>query len=107
MASFKNEQGITKITMTKRTHNYCPLGKDWYCNDLTIEVIPDSIIPDYIDIDNTIKNDIEGKNFIIEDVVSKIVDIIKEYSPKYIKVVSDANDAVHLPVKVEKEWIKE
>lgn len=40
MARFENKQNIGKITLFKKLHNYCSLGKDWYTNNLTIIIQP-------------------------------------------------------------------
>lgn len=107
MARFENKQGITGIELEKVIHNYCPLGEDWYTNNVSIQVIPGDVIPDYIEIDREIENKIEGKTLSIEDVVSLVSETFMEYKPKYINVVSDVQDAKHLHVKVAKEYIKE
>lgn len=105
MARFENKQGITDITMEKKIHNFCTIGKDWYTNNIDMYIEPDKLIPDYIEIDEALK-ELEGKELIIEDVVAAVVEILKEYEPSYIRVVSKVNDATHLPVTVEKSYMK-
>ena len=103
MARFENKYNITEIKMHKKIHNLCTIGQDWFTNNIEIIMIPDEIIPDYIEIDNSIQ-EIESKELVIEEVVYKIVEILKEYKPRYIKVISKVDDAMHLPVEVVAEY---
>lgn len=105
MARFENKQNITHIRMEKLIHNLCTIGQDWYTNRITMYLEPDKVIPDYIEIDKEL-NKLEGKELIIEDVVDKVVEILKEYDPLYISVVSEVEDATHFPVEVTKEYQK-
>lgn len=105
--SFKNEQEISNIQIGPiKVHNFCTLGKDWYTNNLSIVIRPYNEIPDYVDIDKYIKS-LEGEHLIIEDVVAKVYEhIYNVYQPKYLKISSYVDDAVHSPVMVEKETPK-
>lgn len=103
MARFKNDYNITLIKMSRRLHNLCTIGQDWFTNNLEIEMIPGEIIPDYIEVDADIKK-YEGLELIIEEVVNNILQDLKQYKPKYIKVTSKINDAEHLPVEVTAEY---
>ncbi len=104
MAKFENVQGITEISFTQNVQCFCPLGNDWYTNQLSVTMIPDKIIPDYCDVDDFIRS-LSGKELIIEDVIKQVFDYIKkEYNPKSIKVQSQVNDAKHLPVCVTKQF---
>lgn len=103
MARFENKQNISNITLFKKLHNFCILGKDWYTNNLTIIMEPGEIIPDYVEIEAEI-NKLESQELIIEDVVNLVFEIVNSYNPKRIKVISEVDDATHLKVKVEKEF---
>lgn len=103
MASFENNYNITKIKMNKKIHNLCTIGQDWYTNNIEIELVPDKIIPDYIEVDKDIQKH-EGKELIIEEVVNNILQDLKKYNPRYIKVTSKISDAMHLPVEVTSEF---
>lgn len=101
---FKNENNISKITMKLTSKNYCPLGRDWYTNQFTVEFIPGEYLCDYLDVIEYIKNSINEKNLIIEDSVSILFDYMRdEYKPSYLKVSSLVTDATHPEVLVEKE----
>ncbi len=103
MARFKNIYNVNKIFMKKRIHNLCTIGQDWFTNNLEITMIPGETIPDYIEVDEMIQK-YDEKEFIIEEVINNIIEELKQYNPKYIKVVSNVNDAKHLEVSVEGEY---
>lgn len=103
MARFDNNYNISMIKMNKRIHNLCTIGQDWFTNNVYIELIPDKVIPDYIEVDNDIQ-DFEGRELVIEELVNGILEKLKQYNPKYIKVVSKVDDAMHLPVEVIAEY---
>lgn len=98
-----NDFGINKITIDCEARCYCPLGKDWYTNQFTIFFEPDEYIPDYLDVDKFVKEEIDNKHFIIEEAVSVLHEFLTiQYRPKSCRVVSFAGDATHSPVSVEK-----
>ena len=103
MARFDNNYNISSIKMTKKIHNLCTIGQDWFTNNIEITLVPDKTIPDYIEVDNMIQ-EFEAKELVIEEVVNGILENLKQYEPKYIKVKSVVNDAMHLPVEVEAEF---
>lgn len=99
----KNKFGIKHITIKSSCKNYCPLGKDWYTNNFNISISPKDLIPDYCDIDNFIKTEINNKHFIIEEAINKLHSfIITKYKPSDCEVLSYVDDATHSSVIVEK-----
>lgn len=101
MAAFENRQGITKISFKFDLRNFCPLGDDWYVNHITAEFRPLHTIPDYVFLEDEIR-ELDGKSLIIEDVVNNIYNILDGYGVGSLRVVSYVNDAKHMPVTVEK-----
>ncbi len=102
--TFKNETGVTRIKFTQNAQCFCPLGNDWYTNQFEVEIVPDKLLVDYIDVEKFIRKEISGKNYIIEEAVSTLFNYIEnEIKPKYLKVGSYGADAVHFPVTAEKE----
>lgn len=100
----ENKQNISNITIKTKTHNLCPIGDDWYTCNINIDITPGKLIPDYIEVDKFIFDNIEKKEYIIENVVAEIFKYIAEnYKPKHIKVTASVEDAIHSPVIVEKE----
>lgn len=103
MSSFANTQKITSITFTQNIQCFCPLGNDWYTNQITVDFAPSSIIPDYCEIDEFTRG-LAGEELIIEDVVEQIYTYMKNnYKPTKLCVRSYVNDAKHMPVTVVKE----
>ena len=99
----ENTQGISNIVIKTKTHNFCPIGKDWYTCNLNIAIAPEKLIPDYIDVDKYIATVIDKKELIIEDVVAQIFEHIKEtYHPINIHITASVDDATHSAVIVEK-----
>lgn len=123
--TFKNKQGISKIVFSPKfpCHNECPLGqlvcdaeakakgkepkKAHYTNNFTVTFIPNRVICDYCDIEAWIAENLNDKLLIIEDVVEKLFTYIYDtYKPKYLRVESFVQDAIHGPVTVTKETQK-
>lgn len=103
MARFRNEYNISEIKMYKKLHNLCTIGQDWFTSNLEITMIPGDTIPDYIEVDKDIQK-YESQELIIEELVNNICEDLKQYNPKYVKVVSKVNDAQHLEVEVVSEY---
>lgn len=102
MACFKNEQGITAISGQKRIALYCPMGKDYYTADITVDFVPGEIIMDYCELDNYLNNQ-SGLSLIIEDLIEKIYNHLQEeYKPKALSVSVKAYSNTHLNVEVTK-----
>lgn len=103
MAAFQNTQGITQITFTHRTNNWCPLGNDFYTNQFTVTLVPGEIIPDYVEIQQEVGEKINHVPLSLEDAVALMFDIVDAYNPKELTVKSYGDDAVHFPVEVVKQ----
>lgn len=100
-----NKQKITSITFKPKAYCYCPLGDDWYTNELEIYIGVGDLFPDYCDIEKYLNGEIRGKSLIIEDVIAKVYEYIETtYKPLYLSVSSHIQDAIsHSEVYVTKE----
>lgn len=97
----KNEYKINEISIDATAKCFCPLGKDWYTNQFTVNMTPSGFIPDYCEIDAFIKDEINGKHFIIEAAVAMLYEHITEkYRPASLEVLSYVDDAAHSAVTV-------
>lgn len=96
--------GVTEIVMEKVIHCFCPLGNDWYTAHALMTIKPGDSLPDYCDIDDYIKSNIEGKTLIIEDVALELTTMCQAINPFSVEVEIRVGDAVHLPVTVKKVW---
>lgn len=102
----ENTQGITQIVYKTRTRNYCPIGKDWYTSNIQAQIEPDNTIPDYIDLDKFVSEQINQKEMIIEDVVNAVYNHISaEYTPKSLTITIKVDDAAHSEVIVSKAGV--
>ncbi len=100
MARFNNEY-ILKIKMNPSAHVFCPLGQAWYTLNLNIEMLPDGVIPDYVEVQQWINENLDGKTLSIEDAICNCANYFKtEYTPKQINIDAVVNDAAHFPVIV-------
>ena len=87
MNRIDNKQDIKKITMCPTAYTKCVIGQDWYKNELEIEFVPALWYPDYMEVDEWIMKEIDGKELNIEDVVNIIYKKLSlEFYPKELKV---------------------
>lgn len=104
MKKLKNKQGITLITMKPVAYTKCAIGQDWYKNEFEIMFEPNGYYPDYMEVNEWIMTEIDGKEFNIEDVVDAIYSFLMEtYQPKDLKVIDRIIGCkTHFDVIVEK-----
>lgn len=104
MTKLENKQMIGIITMKPVAYTKCAIGQDWYKNELEIFFIPEDCYPDYIEVNEWIMENIDGKEFNIEDVVDKIYNFLKEeYQPSSLMVRNNiVGCKTHFDVIVEK-----
>lgn len=102
MPSFKNTQGITCIRLFRNTHNFCPMGNDWYTARVEVVFYPNDVVMDYCEVDDFFKG-LDGQSLIIEDVVSAAFDYFNGFNPHDLCVEAKVDDATHLPVEVIKK----
>lgn len=97
----ENTYEIKEIQIKSTAKCFCPLGKDWYTNNFTIQFAPGEHIPDYCEMDKWIDQNINGKELIIEAAVSMLHTYLKEtYKPLDVIVESHVTDARHSEVSV-------
>lgn len=97
----KNEYKVKEIIINERIRCYCPLGKDWYSGDLEAQIFVDEEIPDYLDVDNFIKNEIDGKAYIIEETAHMFYEyLMNTLHPVSLHVTATVKDATHAPVVI-------
>lgn len=97
----KNKYGIKNVTIDAEAKCYCPLGKDWYTNQFTIDIDVAADIPDYVKLDEWIAENINGHSMIIEEAVATVYEhVMDEYNPYNCSVRSYVDDAAHGVVTV-------
>lgn len=104
MTKLENKQGISFIIMKPVAYTKCAIGQDWYKNELEIMFEPNECYPDYMEVNEWIMTEIDGKEFNIEDVVDVVYNFLMEiYQPKYLKVADRIIGCkTHFDVVVEK-----
>lgn len=103
MTVIRNTQDISFIKANRRISLYCPIGKDYYTADVSIEFKPDKVIPDYCKLTNYLNN-LSGLSLIIEELVDKVhKHLMSKYNPISAKVSVKAYSNTHLDVEVVKE----
>lgn len=102
MNKIENVDSIDRIEFSKNITLYCPLGYGYYLAKVSVDITPDEILMDYLDIEEFFKS-MEGQEFIIEEAVAKIHDFLKtHYRPLAVIVKVTAESNVHFPVTVTK-----
>ncbi len=104
MTKIKNIQEIAEIIMKPIAYTKCAIGQDWYKNELEIIFNPNDCYPDYMEINEWIMTEIDGKEFNIENVVDMIYNfLMKTYQPDNLKVIDRIIGCkTHFDVIVEK-----
>lgn len=89
MNTIKNTQGIDRIVMYPVAYTRCEIGGDWYKNELEIELFVGDFYPDYMQMEEYIMQEIDGKTLNIEDVVERIYNkIMVEFSPQALVITN-------------------
>lgn len=104
MNKIKNTQKINKITMKPVAYTKCAIGQDWYKNELEIVFVPALYYPDYIEVNEWIMENIDGKELNIEDVNDHIYKFLtEEYHPQSLTIKNSiVGCKTHFDVIVEK-----
>lgn len=105
MTKIENEQEVSLIIMKPVAYTKCAIGQDWYKNLLEITFMPNSCYPDYMEVNEWVMKEIDGKELNIEDVVANVYDYIKrEYDPLDLSVKDNiVGCKTHFDVVVIKE----
>lgn len=103
MAKFANLDNISSIKMDGVSVKcFCPIGKSMCTYDVTIEMEPDKLIPDYIEVGNMIQA-LNEREFTLESACAEICDNLNDYvNPKKVSVTIRCEDAKHMPAEVKK-----
>lgn len=103
MSCFANEMGISEIKFKQNIVCMCPIGKQYCTYQMYVEMVPDEVIPDYIEVGKWMGS-MNAKSYTLEDATAEVFDYIgNEYMPLELKVTCKCDDAAHMPVTVVKE----
>ena len=104
MDKIKNIEQVKRITMKPTAITKCAIGQDWYKHELVITFVPSHCYPDYMQVEEWIMNEIDGKELNIEEVVDKVYNKLTiEYEPEELHIKDFIyGNKVHFDVVVEK-----
>lgn len=98
-----NKFGTITIEMSPSIVHFCPLGKQWSKTELTARLVLGEKLMDYMDVDEWLRQNIDGHSMIIEEVVTSFFEYLdKEYTPMSLMVEGRAERGKHFPVVVRK-----
>ena len=105
MANFKNTMGITHIKFDHAIKCYCTIGKTLCTYNVSVEIVPNKVIPDYLEIQNELDElnnhwyTMEAACEAVEAAVTKCCNDCYDM----LRVSIHCYDARHFPVTVTKE----
>lgn len=100
MTKIENTMSITEVEVYGAVQCFCPIGKEYFNGEITVTMVPNQFIPDYIELEKFIRN-LSGSSLLVEDCVCSIYEhIMDNYLPHKLKVECFTDSAAHYPVKV-------
>jgi len=92
---------IDNITWTGSFTPICTIGKLPFMADITIEFSPKTQLLEYIAFEKAMKERLNGKDMIIEEIPSIILnDVIKDFDVYEISITVKAETTVHNKIEV-------
>jgi len=96
-----NTFGHIEIEMHPSAKCFCTLGQQWYQADMTVLMVPGDEVPDYCEVQQFIREEMDGRNLIIEEAVTVLFNhLINEYEPVSLMVEARVGPGLHFPVAV-------
>lgn len=88
MKKLENKENISVIFMKPIAFVKCAIGQDWYKCAFEIEFHPDKYYPDYMEVNEFIMREIDGKELNIEEAAKIIRDYMLGYEPIKVSVTN-------------------
>ena len=103
MNKINNSQRVRRIVMKPTAITKCVIGGDWYRNNLTIIFCASESYPDYMQVNEWVMKNIDGKELNIEDVAYMIYNMLeREFKPISLRVIDVVKGCkTHFDVVVE------
>ena len=89
MTKLKNKEKVAEIIMKPTAICKCRIGQDWYKMAFCIVFIPDESYPDYMEVNEFVMQEIDGKELNIEEAARIIYDKLTEYKPLFLQVTNN------------------
>lgn len=106
MNKIENKEGVTEIVMHPVAYCKCAIGQDWYKCEFDAEFLPKEYYPDYMEVNDFVMREIDGKELNIEEAAKILYDHLMEYEPRYVCVTNHIkNCKTHFDVDVKIEGI--
>lgn len=97
---FSNTYGVQRFENHHDIVCYCPLGKDYYSAEITVECVNPIFLPDYLETDKMVSS-LSSKEYIIEELAHTIAGHFKaETEAEQVLVTAFVKNATHSPVEV-------
>ena len=101
MIKIPNKEYVTEIKMMPTAYAKCKIGQDWYRCGFEAWFIPFNCYPDYMEVNEFVMREIDGKELNIEEATRILYDYLQEYKPTQLKVVNHIrNCKTHFDVDV-------
>lgn len=102
MNKILNKENISKIVMFPVACVKCHLGQDWYQCNFEVNFTPFEYYPDYMEVEEFIRTNIDGKELNIEEALKILYDFLKNnYLPKKLSIINHVrNCKTHFNVDV-------
>ena len=88
MTKIENKENITRIIMKPHAIAKCKIGQDWYKMNFEAEFLPGDCYPDYMEVNDFVMNNIDGKELNIEEATKIVYDMLAKYSPRNLTVTN-------------------
>lgn len=88
MNRIENKENVSKIVMKPTAISKCKIGQDWYKMAFEIEFIPRDFYPDYIEVNDFVMKEIDGKELNIEEAAKMLYEMLSAYEPRSLKVTN-------------------
>lgn len=88
MTKIENKENVSRIIMKPTAVSKCKIGQDWYKMAFEVEFIPGECYPDYIEVNDYVMAEIDGKELNIEEASGMLYEMLSAYEPKSLKVTN-------------------
>lgn len=101
MVFIPNLENVSYIIMKPTACVKCGIGKDWYNCNFEAFFSPSDSYPDYMEVQDFVRKEIDGKELNIEQAAKKLYDFLKKYEPYQVNVTAHVkNCKTHFDVDV-------
>ena len=101
MIKRKNEFGVKCLLMHPAIQIIDPATQARLQLKATVEFFPDAFLPEFVEVQNILRQKMENKRMSVEAVANVLIDFFNEYEPKELKVkVEVINNNSFFPVSV-------